>query len=210
MKKNIFTLFAAALLLCACGTSKKVATDTVTTTTPVTTKPVKSDINRFVTDLDISISLGQEQFNLDGRLFARRDDVLRINLTYMGFIEVATIEFTPDYMLFINRVGKQYTKAGYKDLDVFVKNNITFSTMQDQVWTRFDATKGKDFDSKALSQSLENLFNSKNKNGKKADINIKVGTPDTKRDFSSRTELKSSYKEIPADVLLSSLTGLMK
>lgn len=222
MKKNIIAVIAAALVVCACGTSKKVAdnvatvstsTTSSTTKTPSTPKPQKPAepaVKQFVSDLDISIAFGRDNFDLGGKLSARRNDVARINLTYMGFIEVATIEFTPDYLLFINRMGKQYTKAGYKDLDVLVKNNITFETIQEQIWSRFDTAKGMAFDNKALSRSLENLFNGNVKGGSKASININIGEPDTKREFSSRTEIKSTYKKIPADVLLSTLSGMMK
>lgn len=206
MKKNILILFAAALVFCACGTTKKVATEPVAQTT----KPVQSSVNQFVSNLDVSIAFGQDHFDLDGKLSARRDDVLRINLSYMGFIEVATIEFTPDYMLFINRMGKQYTKVGYNDFDVFVKNNITFNAMQQEVWAKFDASKGMKFDDEAFSKSLENLFNSNTGGANKASIKIKIGQPDTKREVASRTEIKSSYKQIPADVLIKGLSGMMK
>ena len=228
MKKNIFVIFAAALVFCACGSSKKVVSDTTTSSTSSitntagpsnttaapssssTTKPAAPAVKQFVSDLDIAISYGKEQVDLGGKLSARRDDVIRINLSYMGFIEVATIEFTPDYLLFMNRINKSYTKAGYKDLDVLVKNNITFETMQETIWAKYDSTRGMKFDDKALSKSLEDLFNSKVKSGNKASVNIKIGEPNTTRSFSSRTEVKSSYKEIPADVLFSTLTGLIK
>lgn len=223
MKKNILPILAAALIMCACGTSKKVADTTSTVATSASSasssssvsastpqKPAVPAVKQFVSDLDITIAFGKDNFDLGGRLSARRGDVARINLTYMGFVEVATIEFTPSYLLFVNRMGKQYTKAGYKDLDVLVKNNITFETIQEQIWSRFDTTKGMAFDSKALSRSLENLFNANVKGGSKASININIGEPDTKREFSSRTEIKSTYKEIPADVLFSTLSGMMK
>lgn len=221
---------AAVLLMCACGTSKKVADTTTTTTTTVNTgtatadketvaqgKPSAANTNVFpvgithsVSDVDLDITIGSDEHNLGGKLWMKRDEVVRLNLTFMGFIEVGTIEFAPDNILIINRIGKEYTRMPYNASDVLVKNNITFSNIEQMAWQKFFSADGKKITDEGLDKAIADMLNSNLKGGKKVSVHLKVGKPDTKREFESYTTVRSSYTEVPAQLLITRLMSFAK
>lgn len=222
--RTIILSATAALMLCACGSSRKVANDSTTvvstsTTAPSTStapsapavqNPVAPGVQQFVSDLDVKIGVGQDSYNLGGKLSMKRDAVVRINLTYMGFIEVATVEFTPQNILIVNRISREYTRMGYNDLDVLTKNGINFTTIQDMGWQKFYAGQGKKVTDADLDKAIENMLNSNVKGANKVTVHLEVGKPDTKRQFETTTTVKSSYTEVPAQLLVSKLTSVLK
>lgn len=223
--KTLILTTAITALLCACGSSKKLADNTGTTATTIntgttnsgstgtTTKPdaqAAAPIARFVSDIDLDINFGDDSYSLGGKLWLKRDEVVRLNLTFMGFIEVGTIEFTPDNILIINRIGKEYTKMPYNASDILVKNNITFSNIQQLACEKLYSTDGKSMKDTGLDTALADMLNSNLKNGKKVSIRLEVGKPDTKRDFDSTTSVKSSYTEVPAQLLIAKLMSIAK
>lgn len=222
--RTIILSATAALMLCACGSSRKVANDstivssttpsqqsgTTATTPPVVQSPVAPDVQQFVSDLDVKIGVGKDSYNLGGKLSMKRDAVVRINLTYMGFIEVATVEFTPQNILIVNRVSREYTRMGYNDWDVLSRNGITFNTIQDMGWQEFYAGQGKKVSDATLDKAIEKMLNANIKGDNKVTVHIGVGKPDTKRQFETTTTVKYSYTEVPAQLLVSKLTSVLK
>lgn len=212
--KTIVIAMAAAAMLTACGTSRKTV-DTVpptkTTTTP--TQPAKSThsgVQHFISDLDVSIGMNSGSYDLGGKMAVKENEVVRVNLTFMGFIEVGTIEFTPEYILIINRMGKEYTKMGYKDWDVLVKNNITYQEVEDKAWQKVYAASGKNATDDSFDKAIQDMLASNVKGGKNINVKIKVGKPDTKKEFETRTNVKSSYTEVPAQTLIAKLMSFAK
>lgn len=214
-------LFATAVALFAsCGSSKKIVDETPT---DVTTKPATSQtttkpstqtneptitVNRFMADLDIAIGMGKDNYDLGGKIYMKRDKVVRMNLTFMGFIEVGIIEFTPNHILVVNRIGKEYTKASYNDIEALKKNGITFKKIETMAWEKLYASDGKKIKNSDLDKTIENLIN--NNTSKKVTVHIEVGKPNTTKDFETYTTVKSSYREVPPQVLMSTLMNFAK
>ena len=167
-------------------------------------------IDHFVSDLDLDLTMGEDSYSLGGKVSMKRDKVVRLNLTFMGFVEVGIIEFTPDNILIVNRIGKEYTRAPYNSLDVLKKNNITFQNIQLMAWEKLYSQDGKKITDSSLDQAIENMINSNMKDGRKATVHITVGKPNTERDFETVTTVKDSYKEVPAQVLMARLMSAMK
>lgn len=209
---------AAAALLTACGSHKKVAeqapvqlpaTETPagqTATKPQTGQTPRPDGPRqFVSDLDLTVGLNSDTYHLGGKISMKRDEVMRLNLTFMGFIEVGIIEFTPEDILIVNRMAKEYTRLRYDEMDALRRNNITFASIETMAWDKFYAADGKKKSDAAMDKAIEDLINSNMRNGKRVTVKIEIGKPDTNRDFASRTTVKSSYKEVPAQLLMAKL-----
>lgn len=209
---------AAAALLTACGSHKKVAEQapvqlpaTETSSGQTTSKPQTGQTPRpdgprqFVSDLDLTVGLNSDTYHLGGKISMKRDEVMRLNLTFMGFIEVGIIEFTPEDILIVNRMAKEYTRLRYDEMDALRRNNITFSSIETMAWDKFYAADGKKKSDTAMDKAIEDLINSNMRNGKRVTVKIEIGKPDTNRDFASRTTVKSSYKEVPAQLLMAKL-----
>ena len=202
-------------ILAACGSSKKAAEKTELPVTKTETKTEKSKpaeqsvpeitVKRFVSDLEITVGMGRDSYTLGGKISMKRSEVMRINLTFMGFIEVGIIEFSSDGILIVNRMGREYTRISYDGTDALVKNNITYDSIEKLAWEKLYVDGGKKVNTVSLDNAIENLINSNLKDGKKVSVRIDVGQPDTKRDFTTYTIVKSSYKEVPPQVLMARL-----
>lgn len=193
-----------AAMLAACGSSKRVVEDTPSlpqTKTEVTTPQITGP-EKFTADLDLSLSTGSDSYSLGGKVSMKREKVVRMNLTFMGFVEVGIIEFTPDYILIVNKMQKEYTKAPYNSLDVLRKNNITFASIEKMAWEELYSQDGKAIKDNKLGKALEQMINSNIKGSGKVSVKIEVGKPNTTRDFETYTTPKDSYKEVPAQLLM--------
>lgn len=137
-------------MFAACGSSKQVANANTTTTNQAT---VKSDntanqalsyvrkvndnavyANNIVSKIDFTLNAMGKDISVSGKLYMRKNEVVRIQLTPFGLMEVGRLEFTPDYVLLINRLEKEYVKATYSDLDFLKANGLDFYALQSLFW----------------------------------------------------------------------------
>lgn len=225
--KSLCLAIVAVAVAASCGSSRKVvepvpgvlppdqseiSAPSHTQTGSVSQQPVieKPLVQRMVADLDLAVGMGKDKYNLGGKVSMKRGQVVRLNLQFMGFIEVGIIEFTPDNILIVNRMGKEYTRAPYDSMDELRKNNINFATIEQLAWANLYSENGNAIREKGLDKMLERLINSNMKNGKQVTVDISVGRPDTSRDFETYTTVRSSYKEVPVQLLMARLMSFAK
>ena len=90
---------------------------------------------RFITSkIKFSVEVGNQQMTLTGNLKMKRDDVIRLQLMAFGFVEAGRLEFTPEYVMIIDRINKQYLKVPYSHLEFLRSSNIDFYVLQALFW----------------------------------------------------------------------------
>ena len=100
--------------------------------------------------------MGAQQMTLTGNLKMKRDDVIRLQLMAFGFVEAGRLEFTPDYVLIIDRINKQYLKVPYAHLDFLRNSHIDFYVIQSLFWNElFQPGKSHLTDSNMKSYKTE-------------------------------------------------------
>lgn len=140
MKQIIKLLPVAALLLLAsCSKKEKEVITNNNTNTTYTEIVDKVNANRATTDqvtcrMSMDLEAGKQKLNVGGNLKMKRNDVIQFSLQVFGFVEAGRLEMTPEYVLILNRIGKQYVKASYKDVPFFKENGINFYTFQALLW----------------------------------------------------------------------------
>lgn len=167
MRKIIAILATAALA--ACGTTKQATTaGTSKTATAETARQHPLDYIRKVNDnavyaknivakTDVTLNAMGRDVSVGGKLYMRRDEVIRILLTPLGLMEVGRLEFTPDYVLLINRMNKEYVKAKYSDVDFLSANGLDFYSLQSLFWNElFQPGKHQLTDSDLSHFTLDN------------------------------------------------------
>lgn len=151
MKHFPLYLLAAALTLTACRSSKHAVAGSdsgVTAATPAADSK-KADAkaaalvgriqshsqtaNALTARLKVNLKSGSKTIDLGGSLRMKRNEVVQISLTMLGF-EVARMEFAPDGVLLIDRVNKQYVKAAYTDLSFLRQARLDFYALQAMFW----------------------------------------------------------------------------
>ena len=166
------TILALAMLLAACGSKKNLVKDpgsnnpsaTTSTVTPGQTSVQGADnvtILRNVTSslpasanlvasIDFTIKRGSKDISVDGKISMRRDEVIRIQLSPMGLVEVGRMEFTRDSVLIMDRIHKQYLKSSYDKVGFLRDNGIDFYALQALFWNQLFVPGEKD-----LNKSVE-------------------------------------------------------
>lgn len=87
--------------------------------------------------MSFNIKSGDKDISVPGALRMRKDEVIRIQLfiPLLGS-EVGRVEFTPEYVLVIDRIHKEYIKADYTQLDFLKKNGLDFYSLQALFWNQ--------------------------------------------------------------------------
>ncbi|MBQ0021738.1 MAG: DUF4292 domain-containing protein [Prevotellaceae bacterium] len=156
MKKILFLLLPAAMLLVSCHSSKKGVKDNdkkTTTTTIITNsntnantgttvskkddkKPQAVEEKNFTAKVKVNITRGDKNISTTGNLRMRRDDVIQLTLVdpLIGIAEVGRIELSPDNVLVIDRINKRYVQTTYDEFGVLKEKNINFETIQSFFW----------------------------------------------------------------------------
>ena len=81
----------------------------------------------LVSNLTFTLNDGRKDITVPGILRMRKDEVIRLQLLIPILrSEVGRIEFTKDYVLFIDRIHKQYVKASYDEVG-FLRDMVSTS-----------------------------------------------------------------------------------
>lgn len=86
--------------------------------------------------IKFTIASGSKDLTVSGSLKMKRDEVIRIQLTPFGLMEAGRIEFAKDYVLIMDRINKEYVKAGYDEVDFLRINGLDFYALQALFWNQ--------------------------------------------------------------------------
>lgn len=89
-----------------------------------------------VSKIKLTINTGSNDITVAGSLRMRNDEVIRIQITPLGIMEAGLLEFTPDYVLLVDRIHKEYVKASYAEVDFLQQNGLDFYTLQALFWNK--------------------------------------------------------------------------
>lgn len=91
----------------------------------------------IVGKMTLNVKMGSKDVSVPGALRMRRDEVIRIQafIPILGS-EIGRIEFTPDYVLVLDRMHKEYIKADYNQLDFLRDNGLNFYSLQALFWNQ--------------------------------------------------------------------------
>ena len=149
--KLIYPLILSfAFLLTACHSSKNATRDKlpkseVTNVTTVTTQQQALEATKRAANLKLTASgvtastkvrlsgIGGKDLSVNGKLQMLRNKVVRISLRFLG-MEVGIMEFTPNNVLVIDRMNKQYVRAAYTDISFLRQASLDFYSLQSLFW----------------------------------------------------------------------------
>ena len=161
LQLKAITMFSAVLLLSACGAKKQlvkdnstaVAVNNTTTTNQVAKKEnneallklafiqkvadTKVFSDNITGSMSFSLNTGNKTINLPGSIKMRKNKVIRLQLfiPLLG-TEVGRLEFTPDYVLVVDRLHREYIKGDYSQIDFLKTNGLNFYSLQSLFWNQ--------------------------------------------------------------------------
>ncbi len=144
----------ALTLLASCASKKAAVTDGTTSATASSSASHKSHAatslafvqkvsdarvytKNIVGGMSFRLQTSSKKIDVSGKLSMRRDQVIRLQL-FLPIIgtEVGRLEFTPDRVLLIDRLHKEYVEAGYDKVSFLSENGITFYSLQALFWNQ--------------------------------------------------------------------------
>lgn len=161
----------------------------------------KVGTQNIVGKMSLNVQMGSKDITVPGSLHMRYGEVIRIQafIPLLGS-EVGRIEFTPDYVLVIDRMHKEYIKEDYNKVDFLKNNGLNFYSLQALFWNQLFMPGTKSIsDANLLDFGVTEAGNSKNITLKKGKLNIvwnadnangRIST--AKATYSSLTQGKSS------------------
>lgn len=161
MKQRMMLAMASVMMLLAsCGTSKVAqGSDKAETSKSQTASTKASNLQQseavrkltfvqkvsdnqvyaknIVGSMSFNLQAGGKDITVPGKLSMRKDEVIRIQLfiPILG-TEVGRLEFTPNYVLIVDRLHKEYIKADYTQVDFLKKQGISFYSLQALFWNQ--------------------------------------------------------------------------
>lgn len=83
--------------------------------------------------LALDLQMAGKGVSVGGNLRMKKDEVIQLSVSAF-FMEVGRIEFTPEYMLVLDRMGKQYVQASYQEVDFLKRSGLDFYSLQALFW----------------------------------------------------------------------------
>ena len=161
----------------------------------------KVSTQNIVGKMSLNVQMGSKNITVPGSLHMRYGEVIRIQafIPLLGS-EVGRIEFTPDYVLVIDRMHKEYIKEDYNKVDFLKNNGLNFYSLQALFWNQlFMPGTTSISDANLLDFGVTEAGNSKNITLKKGNLNIVWNADNAngrisaaKATYSSLTQGKSS------------------
>lgn len=173
--RKILSIMAAIVLLASCA-GKKAVTETTTKSVNTTNSSATSGklsgnadaasidflhrvtankltATNVVASADFRLVAGSKNIGCDGKLSMRRGEIIRLQLLLPIIrTEIARIDFTPDYVLLVDRYHKEYIKASYKEVSFLADNGLSFYSLQALFWNQLFLPGTKDIADSQLGQ----------------------------------------------------------
>lgn len=158
----------------ASGNSGNAATTTKTDASLLTATYLKKVVDQRVAaknvvgNMSFNIKMGDKDITVPGSVHMRRDEVIRLQLfvPLLG-TEVGRVEFSPNRVLVVDRMHKEYVEADYTQLDFLKNNGLNFYSLQALFWNQLMVPGQKD-----VSESDFAKFSLDGKNVKLANGNM--------------------------------------
>lgn len=141
--KHLLVALVALCLMTACGTTKSASDgskDKETARTEAAAMAYKKRVAAnaqtqtcITAHAKINVQGAGKNLSVGGTLKMKRDDVVQLSLTVLG-IEVGRLEFTPQDVLIVDRVNKQYVRARYDQVAFLQTADLDFYAFQSLLW----------------------------------------------------------------------------
>ena len=147
--KVFILLLSLSLLLVGCKTRKSVVETKVMdveTVELITTSPsVVLPRTCLSSNLKFSVNVDGNPFSAKGTMRVKKGCGVQIGMTALGLVEVACLEFLPDNMRLIYKIGKEYAEIPYSDVPFLQKTGIDYGMLESVLMNKLFSPDGRSF-----------------------------------------------------------------
>ena len=176
-------------------------------------------ISALTSKMNLTLETEGKKINVGGTYRLKRDEVVQISLTYTMLItiNVGTMELTPDYMLFIDRMNKRYCQISYTEIPALAEAGIDFNYLQRIFWGEAESspTSALEWNYANWTSLGEGQFPGQIrfalKHGNSTyTANFDLSNLRENDEWETRTTVSSKYTQIPFNVAMNSILNLVK
>lgn len=91
----------------------------------------------------LSVNVDGNPFSTKGTIRIKEGNGVQIGMTALGLVEVACLEFLPDNMRLIYKLGKEYAEIPYSDVDFLQTSGISYNLLESVFLNRIFSPEGK-------------------------------------------------------------------
>ena len=148
-RNNIIILLLLSLLFVGCKTKHGAVGTTpldMESLAFVSTSPsVVSPRTAMSGNVKLSATVNGESFVAKGTMRVKEGNGVQIAVTALGLMEVACLEFLPDNMRFIYKLGKEYTELPYSDIAFLERTGIGYKMLEAVFMNNLFSPDGRSF-----------------------------------------------------------------
>lgn len=137
MRVGIVVLSALVLVACRTGRQAEAPGGPDVQSVKVVDKVNANRLSQetLVGKMNVNIQAGGRTLSVGGNLKMKRNDVIQLSLVAFGFIEAGRVELTQDYILVVDRIGRQYIKEDYRSISFLQQTQLDFYALQALFWS---------------------------------------------------------------------------
>jgi hypothetical protein len=96
-------------------------------------------------NLRLTINIDGKPLSAKGTLRIKEECGVQIGMTALGVVEVASLEFLPENLRIIYKLGKEYTEIPYSDLSFLQQTGIDYRLLESVLMNRAFSPDGRPF-----------------------------------------------------------------
>lgn len=96
-------------------------------------------------DIKLSVNGDVKLFSAKGTMRIKEGCGVQIGMTALGIVEVASLEFLPEYMRLIYKIGKEYTDIDYSNLSFLKETGIDYTMLESVLMNKAFSPDGRPF-----------------------------------------------------------------
>lgn len=140
LNNTILCVLSLTMALASCGTSKNLATGNSakhhSSAEAYMQKVMKSALTAqcLTAKMRLDLAMGSRDISLGGSLKMKRGEVIQLSLTVPIIGEVGRMEFTPDYVMIVDRINTRFVKTSYDKVDFLRSSNLDYNVLEAVFW----------------------------------------------------------------------------
>lgn len=165
---------------------------------------VNSPLAHLSSKVKLSANIGGKELSANGNIKIKRGEGLFISINALGgLIEVARVEMSPEKMLLIYRLGREYAEVRYSDVDVLSRLGINYSMLESILLNELFTPDGKSVEKELSKMNVtvangEILLSTERERGMKYSFHIEKSSGClqlTQGDYDNKVNVDCNYAD---------------
>ena len=96
-------------------------------------------------NVKLSVNINGKSYSAKGTMRIKEDDGVQVGVTALGLLEIACLEFLPENMRLIYKLGKEYADIPYAEVSFLQKTGIDYKMLESVLMNRVFSPDGRPF-----------------------------------------------------------------